>query len=629
MKHGLRLLFALVLILGPVLGQSPDSSVLPGENGEFPADQGPPENSSGEQGPGPPGATGPVPPGCSTNETAAGVLEISCEFDKSAFSDFDLSAQVQSCADSFEMINGSPACIARGKTSFKEASCPSAGQISALKSKCDGELKEFVDEANCNAVVCLHSQFKQEFDQKIAETFGEEPVKAKVFSCQKDGGTPIIVGENVKCLRQIDDPVLVEKNLGSLTVDDVAGAADKLGQLKTKLDTLSEKMSTAQEKFEQNGKTEQVEVFEFGKEKIALVQDQISQIQEALSDPAELSVSDRQELLMDISTIKKTISEVTVTVASGKIASENELADEMFARLDAYYGTPWKNKAEFQEWRDREKQAFDIIQNCEQYSAASPKTFVPPDPDARVVKIEVMGLVGTKCRFVLHSARGDKAEFLLPGESYLGWNGPEKLLGLTCSGDCEWMTQLLEIVKNGGPSSDPQQVCIQKCVYKNCSEGHFACLEKNRVACEAECGIEKEPLPIGPSGEVDKYPLCVSMCAGGLRCGGDIVNATCSECEEKCMTQYGPGAWYERCLNNEQLQAQKARCGNGEYAEPVEEFIKDKTCITGVVCKQFEPPAGDDPGTGPDVGPTGQVVLPELENDWVSGFLDWLKEWFG
>ena len=100
---------------------------------------------------------------------------------------------------------------------------------------------------------------------------------------------------------------------------------------------------------------------------------------------------------------------------------------------------------------------------------------------------------------------------------------------------------------------------------------------------------------------------CVLFCAGdeSSQCRQGGANATCLECEGKCITVHGPGRDYEKCVTGEKLEELKSGCSaQGMESVPVEEFVTDKTCLTGVTCREIKKPEAD-AGTGPDSWETG------------------------
>jgi hypothetical protein len=130
---------------------------------------------------------------------------------------------------------------------------------------------------------------------------------------------------------------------------------------------------------------------------------------------------------------------------------------------------------------------------------------------------------------------------------------------------------------------------------------------------------------------------CTMMCAGdeSMQCKPGGTNSVCNSCETKCIKAYGPGHDYEKCVTEEKLIAQKAVCeAAGQYAEPIEEQVMEKTCITGVVCRDY-PEKEEDSGTGPNnyepghepennnPMPTGNISLYNGFIDFIKGLVNW------
>lgn len=575
-----------------------------------------------------------VPEGCAVAETGTGFAQMECGFEKQDFQEFDVSDEMQECGGKFEIIAGAPVCTEKGSAGFMGTTCPSEQEIAEAKSNCSGKTEEMLDASGCQAVRCVHEQFKQEYDQRIEEKYGGS-IKAEALKCQRDMGKLSIVKGEPVCIAVESETILTEKEMQPITEQDLENASNKMEKLGQAIEKIAAKLEPLKEGFEEEGKTQEAETFSFGLQKLEGVKEKIEEIKAGLSDASTLSEDERRAILVDLQEIRKTVSDITTGVIQGKIPTEEEMQEFVFKQFDEFYGSPFGSKEDFEKWVEKEKEATDIIKGCAGYSAEKPYSFVPPDPEAMVVLVDIFGLVEGKCKIRLHSKDGSIAEYLLPAETYTNWTGPELLSGLDCSGECGFMQNIFQLIESGKGGS-AEEVCMNQCIRKDCALGMFACMQQNREACELECGLRKEGEGPFVDGQLDPMQACVMMCIQGSgieRCGPGGTNPVCLQCEQQCISAYGPGIKYERCISGEQVEAKQAECAaQGKYGEPLEEFVADKTCITDIVCKEYEQ-VGDNPGTGPGIGepgynpPTGQAILGTVQ-DAFSKFFEWIGGWF-
>ena len=248
-------------------------------------------------------------------------------------------------------------------------------------------------------------------------------------------------------------------------------------------------------------------------------------------------------------------------------------------------------KIDMDELAERQLVAFDIVRNCRVES------FIPPDPEGRVTKIDVIGLVDGKCHLMLHSEKGI-TDYLLPKEIYTQMSGIQDILKGECKGECAYIQ---EISKAPEPANE-QEKCIQDCLNKDCNDADFSCESTHLEKCEEECGIEKGPDP----DDMDELERCIYDCVGpdiicqplGGETGED--NPDCQECADKCTGIYGSG---NNCLTEEEWEAREKACMTCEhcYGEAVYGPSGDGyDCIVDARCFDASSEWGDDPGTGPD-----------------------------
>ena len=238
----------------------------------------------------------------------------------------------------------------------------------------------------------------------------------------------------------------------------------------------------------------------------------------------------------------------------------------------------------------KQQKTFEIVRKCEITS------FVPPDPEGRVSKIDVLGLVDRKCKVILHTDKGD-ATYLLSREIYANISNIQDLTNGECSGECEYSESTFKAPE----PKDEDESCMRKCIIKDCDLGELACQRQNREKCEEECDMVKEP---EAGSELEQ---CIRDCVepevicepGGPDAGGEQ-NPACMDCAAKCTGIYGSG---NNCLTEEEWEVKEKSCETCEhcYGEAVYGPSGDGyDCITDVRCFDASDEWGDDPGTGPD-----------------------------
>jgi hypothetical protein len=615
---------------------------------------GPPEGAPSGPPSGPPQGEPPpiqVPEGCSKIETSTGVQQINCGFDfkEPEFKEFDVKNEAEKCDGRFEMVQGKPTCIKEGTTSISDVVCPTQQELDAIKSSCKGKMNLFIDKKGCSAAMCVNEDFEKKFSEKINEKFEGE--KGEIISCQKNGGEVIQAGNSYECIKPFDDPLAIQELSGKITQDDIESAAEKLGSIEDKIQPLVEKLEVLSEKLESEGKTGEAEILKQNIEKLNELEGKIEAMKTGLDVSVKMDEEQRRNLIADLHSIQSGMSDVTLGIVKGEVITDASELERKYKMYEEYYGRPF-TKEELEAGVEAEKGAQEKIRSCDGYAESI--SFDPPDPDGKIVQVDLKFLDG-KCDFTIHTQMGPTANYKLPKEIYAKFSGPEDFVNLPCTGDaCEFVKNLV----TGSHGETPEQQCADECITKDCTLGHYACMQQNLTKCEYECGMKsKEEGPYSLTGEFDPMQACVMMCAGdeAQYCQPGGGNPTCITCEGKCIKAYGPGKDYERCLTEEKLNEEKAKCeAQGMYAEPYEELVVEKMCIVGVNCKEFKP-AGDNPGTGPDsvepghapgeeFGPpisgaaaptpespapdgeavaTGQAVLNESSNPFAS-FFEWL-----
>jgi len=168
--------------------------------------------------------------------------------------------------------------------------------------------------------------------------------------------------------------------------------------------------------------------------------------------------------------------------------------------------------------------------------------------------------------------------------------------GVNCTGNQEYCGTQCNAVK---PEENTEQKCVSECTKKDCGDYDFSCQEKNREACDKECGMIKAP----DESSMGAEQLCISNCvnaeAPGTICGnsqeGETGNELCQRCAASCIYLYaGP------CLDDTKLKAKQKECETCEhcYGKPV---MGDSgggwKCVVSVECKDASEEFGDNPGT--------------------------------
>ena len=238
-----------------------------------------------------------------------------------------------------------------------------------------------------------------------------------------------------------------------------------------------------------------------------------------------------------------------------------------------------------------QKKNFELIKKCEITS------FVPPDPDMQVTKIDIKGQTEGKCKIIIHTNKG-VAEYLLPKEIYTKLTDIKDIYGGECSGSCSYV----ESVQAHEPE-DEDEACMQECIVKDCSLSELECQKINKEKCEEECDMLGDaPDPADMSEEERCIFECVYEADPEVICGnskeGETGNALCQRCADECVHLYaGP------CLNDEEITEKEIACKTCEhcYGEPVMgDSGEGYECIVDIKCADASAEWGDDPGTGPD-----------------------------
>ncbi len=570
-----------------------------------------------------------VPEGCNEVETAPGVFQVECdfEFDEPEFQEFDVKEEIENCDGKFEMVEGAPACIKEGKEGFSGVACPTAEEINQMKSSCQTEIKEFTDDKGCTAIMCVHNEFKEHYDEMIEEKYGDDPMKVQAIKCEKDGGIFVVMEEGPKCFMEAYDEVPTAEDLSELREEEMQDALERLEEFQQRIGEIGTKLERLKQGYTELGDTEGVQAVEYGIQKLIEIQLKISTIKSKLT--GELTEEQRLQVLNDIQSLRRDLSKVTTAIATGTVPTIEEIESAVAEQFDRFYGSPFENEEEFKKFLEAEKDAMEIMHGCHNYSVENVKSFVPPDPEGFVTNVELF-FDGTHCKVTLHTPEGKHAQYSLTEQGYKEFNDPSSFGNYSCTGDCDTLQQIFSGPHGGG---GPEEACMEECVRKDCDKSMFECMYEKKEACEIECGLgppEGEG-PFGPGGEIDPFQGCIMVCVGeNKRCEPGGSDPVCLACEEKCMAEYGPGIGYEHCLNEQQVMEKEQVCiSQNMYGEMVESSTPDgRMCISDIVCKAYDPNEwGDDPmgGPPPGYGPTGQAILSnptkvfEIIMNWVSG----------
>jgi len=237
----------------------------------------------------------------------------------------------------------------------------------------------------------------------------------------------------------------------------------------------------------------------------------------------------------------------------------------------------------------KQQKSYDIAKKCEVTS------FVPPDPDKRVTRIDIRGTVDGKCKIILTTDKGI-AEYLLSRDVYTKIDSLDDLFKGDCTGACEYSKS----VHSAPEPENKEEKCMQKCIVEDCDRSTFECEKLNRDKCEMKCGMIKDPEASNENEQCIRD--CVGpniMCnAGGPDAGGET-NPKCKECAEYCLELYGSG---NNCLTEEEWEDKEESCKTCEhcYGEAVYGPSGDGYgCIVDVKCFDATEEWGDDSGEGP------------------------------
>ncbi len=547
-----------------------------------------------------------VPAGCQKTESVTGIEQVNCDFSQSEqeFKEFSVKQQFEQCDGRFEMVNGAPVCIKEGTAGFNGIVCPAQAELDAAKANCEQKIETYSDPNGCSAVRCVNEEFAQKFEQKVEEKFSG--VQADAILCEKTGGELVIVDNNPLCVGKPTQGLSIKENLSQMNEPEINATANKIEKIETLLESASQKLDSLENDANQQQNSELIDET---KKTIESLKEKLDAAKTTLDVSIEMTPAQKVELISDLHSIKKELSQATFGIAKGEIITDAFELKKKFELYQEYYGRPF-TKEQFEAGVEQEKSAQEKIRTCDSYQQGT--SFVPPDPDGMVVNLELKPVNG-KCEITLTTKMGKTAKYSVEKKDYSVFTGPETIVNSnSCQGEaCDFIKQL--VTQPHGTT--PEQVCTEKCIVKDCSLGMYACMQKNLTRCEVECGLKKQNEgPYDSKGQFDPMQACVMMCTGdeSMQCKPGGTNATCNACETKCIKAYGPGHDYEKCVTEEKLEAQKSECfAQDQYAEPVEEQVMEKTCITGVICRAY-PEKTEDSGTGPDSAEPGHGIGEEL-----------------
>ncbi len=569
-----------------------------------------------------------IPEGCEKIKTDSGAEQVKCGFDKKEFEEFNIKDKIEKCDGEFKMIEGQPSCIKEGKQGFGSTTCPTQQEIDDVKSKCEGSIEEFKDEGGCSAIMCIDSNFKEQYDKKINEKYKDNPLKKESIKCQKDGGKLTLIQDEPVCIAGSEKTIKTKEKLDKITSADIKQASAKLNKLDAAVGVIAEKLEPIVEDYKKQGKTEQAEAFGIINEKLKGAQEKITEIKSQISSES-LTEEQRREIITSMQSLQQAIEDATTELIDGKIKSEDEATGEMFEQYNEFYGSPFKTEDELKEFAQREKDALEMVRNCDKYSPENINSFVPPDPNKAVSFAELHGLIDNKCKLVLKFPDATSVTYLLPVGIYTTFKGPDDLIkeAVECSGNCDKVTNILGKHK----PENKEQACMEECIAKDCNEGPMECMAKNKAKCEDECGMKKAPSQEGMGGRegMGKEQKCITECVGpDTRCqpgAGGEQNPKCKECAEKCVGLYeGP------CLSDEKLREKENECKSQCehcYGEPVYgDSGQGYECITDMKCGDASSEWGDNPGSGPGI--SAQAVKETSSTNIFAKLMNWLKSIF-
>ncbi|MBU2099789.1 hypothetical protein KKG83_02445 [Candidatus Micrarchaeota archaeon] len=582
-----------------------------------------------------------VPEGCVAVETGTGMSQMQCDFEASEpeFQEFDIKEEIDSCQGKFEMINGKPTCIKEGKEGFVGVTCPTPKELDSIKSNCKSKIEEFTDDKGCTSIMCVNEKFKEQYNEKIEEKYGHDPIKAQAIQCQKDGGEFMLIENQPRCLMEFDEPIRAGK-IKEMTPEEMTDLAEKLNKTEESIGFIGEKLEKLKIVYQSKGDTQTLNAIEYAIEKLGSVQIKLNSIKNKLN-AGTATHQELEEMFTDLKSLRKEVSKITKAMATGTVPTIEEIEAKVKEQMDVFYHTPFENEEEFKAFLEKEKSAMEMVHTCHKYDLENIKSFVPPDPEGFITNASLY-FDGTNCLMTLTTKEGKKAEFTLTEEEYKNFSDPSVFASIPCSGDCTALNEIFSMAHGPG---GVEEECMEACIQKDCSKSMFECMFDNKEKCELTCGLRKEGEGPFVDGQIDPFQGCIMVCVGeenARECGPNTTNPKCIECEEKCMKEYGPGIGYEHCLNEEQMEAKQEQCqANNQYGKPVESPTPDgKMCISDVICKNFDPNEwGDNPGTGPDNWepghgpgeeygpPTGNVIL-DTGKEVISRIIGFFTGWF-
>lgn len=545
-----------------------------------------------------------IPAGCTMETGDTGIQQINCQAgNKQEFKEFDVKPEIEKCDGKFEMIDGKPTCIKEGRGELTGIVCPSDAELAAVKSGCSGTTKEFSDPNGCKSAMCVNDGFDKKFEDSVNEKYSG--MKADAIICEKNNGQLVMVKGKAECIESFDEKLAIKENVGEMGKDEIENAAEKVNGIENAI----EKITLNIQKLELSSEGKAAEVLKGNLEKLEEISGKITAMKDGLDTSLSMTEEQKINLISDMHSVQKGLSNVALGIAKGEVITDAAQLEAEYMRYAEYYGRPF-SKEELEAGVENEKSAMDKIKGCENYAEAE-GSFDPPDPENNIILVQLKYING-KCEMAMNTKMGKNAVFLLAKETYRTFSSPNALATEPCEGEaCEFIkTQITQ------PHGDtPEQICTEKCIYKDCTLGPFSCQQKNLTKCEYECGLKKEGEgPFDSKGNFDPMQACVMFCAGdeSKECRQGGTNPTCNACEGKCIDVHGPGRDYEKCVTAKQLDELKAGCESaGQYAEPVEEFVFDKMCLTSVTCKEFEK-RSEDSGTGPDSVEPGHGIGEEF-----------------
>ena len=381
-----------------------------------------------------------IPEGCKMKETGNGIMQMECDFDKQEFNEFNIKNEMDNCDGKFEIVEGNPVCIKQGNAGFASTECPTQEELDEVEKTCQGKVEHFVDEGGCSSVMCINENFKKQFDEKLKEKYKEDPLKEQAIMCKKDGGKFTLIKGEPRCILREQETIKIKKELGKITQKEIENSAKRLEKMEDGIGLIKTKL----ENFEG-------EIFDEAKERLEGVENKIQDIKIDLA-MGNLSEDKRREILSNVQSLKKTLSDVTTGIIEGKMPTEDYIAEEMFEQYEEFYGGPFQNKDELKQWVEKEKSSLEKVRNCDKYKDV--ESFVPPDPDGKIVKIDLSFSEGI-CKIIVYMADGESAEYGVPRRYYTTFRGTEDLIkqDISCVGSCDKLKKI--IIGPHGPGEEP------------------------------------------------------------------------------------------------------------------------------------------------------------------------------